>query len=188
MPKNLTRRFISLCLAGLLAGTLPVACAIEAPKPLETVQARLFTYERFVAEATSILERERSQLGAGASVLAVYDEEYTYRIYVARTGKPSLGVQPERLASETYQEILEAHKAGETWFINDIQSLPPGAPKEAFIAAGVTAAAAAPVFDNEGYLIGYVGATWRGGDVSEYIVSPVIEAAAAEISRLVRIF
>lgn len=172
------KKLIALILMSALSVS---SCSVT---PILSASAQLYVFNRYLREAESIAEETRLRLGADSVVLGVYNEDYTGRIQVAIEGDPAMRRDNIRIDSPSFQEMLEAHKANEIWSTLNPAELSEGPMRSAFMREGVKAFIAVPVYDKDGYLLGYVGASWRSQAPDYFTATQILTDAQSELNRL----
>lgn len=157
--------------------------------PATRAQDQIYRVARFTSEAQAIIQIASDSSGAEVTVVGIYDSDYTYRVIVANIGEaPAQGSGQVPVSTAGHQEILSRLKDGQAFFLATAD-LPPGPLKSELKVAKRNYIAAAPIYDADGYLIGYVGFSWEADPQSEDDTILVqATAASAELTRLARIF
>jgi hypothetical protein len=173
--------------ASTLAVSLALAaCSIEPPG---RAQDEIFRVNRFEAEAAKILAETQKATEASVSLVGVYNWEYTYHIVVAYSGDiADLSLANSSLQDAGHREVLEGIKDGNTYY-QLTKDLPEGRLKRSMLRAEKLATAAVPIYDPDGYLLGYLQVNWDQDPPPTLTdVESQLMLAAEELTRLAMLF
>lgn len=176
---------MALALGFGVTTALPFKIEVQNP---HSPQDQIYTVQRFKDEAKDIVDIAQLRTGAVVSVVGIYDTDYTYRIIVASAGEPLVtdtDITPVSTAG--HKDLLEEIRDGVV-FYSEVERLPNGPLKSDLQRGGRKAIAAAPVYDADGYLLGYVGFSWKDEIPPKASVKVQAELTARELTRLARIF
>jgi hypothetical protein len=184
---NTVKYFVNIIILALIAVFLAMAgCAPTIPS---RAQEEIYRVARFESEAENIIEVAAVRTGAAVALVGVYDTDYIYRIVAASTNEALTDeIGPMPVTEDGHRDILEEIRDGVV-FYSLVSDLPEGSLKNELKAYQKQAIAAAPIYDPDGYLMGYVGLSWAEGPLPPVSqVEAQARSTADELTRLARIF